>query len=316
MQGIQYGDRVLRPGVDATALDLTDDGLVMVAPGGGIHFTDGETTEKIGRTVVPAGQSWAEWGVKTSTSGSLVAWLTPEGPNHSLVVYDTHEHRVLAKVRVLDESLLEAVVGDRVYYGGPVPVDWPLGDHGPLMMLDVHTEKVSQTDARAVVENLRSHPRGFVKGDDYVTGEVVNQDINAEAVFFAPRGSTLELQRIVRATGADTDGDGEGDGPVVYGYGGFDTTGRRLNLQLPVDYTPAENPYVLFQWLDDDKFAVMAGATHNFGMDGESGYGDILVCDIVREAGTLAAPRPPGGAVGGEDEIADFRLVPHLTLPN
>ena len=116
-------------------------------------------------------------------------------------------------------------------------------------------------NARALSEALRSHSRGFVKGDYYESGEVVNQDINTEAVFFVPQGSTLELSRIVRDTGADIDGDGEGDGPVVFGYGGFDTTGRPLNLRLPSGYTPAENPYVLFQWIDDDRFAVMSGAT-------------------------------------------------------
>lgn len=48
--------------------------------------------------------------------------------------------------------------------------------------------------------------------------------------------------------------------------------------------------YVLFQWLDDDRFAVMAGAAHNeFGWNGLPGYGDILVCDIARERCTLAA---------------------------
>jgi hypothetical protein len=244
--------------------------------------------------------------VKTSTSGSLVTWLTSEGPNHSLVVYDTHEHRVLAKVRV-PGGLLEAVVGDRVYYSpSGVPVDWPKGRHGPLMMLDVPTETVSETDATALAEDLRSHPRGFIKGDNYYTGEVVNQDVTREAVFFAPRGSTLELQGIVRTTGADVDGDGEGDGQVAYGYGGYDTTGRRLNLRLPASYSPSEHPYALFQWLDDDRFAVMAGAA-DFVEPGE-GYGDILVCDIARERCTLAAPGP------GPD--GNLRLVPHLTLPN
>ncbi|HEX6149286.1 hypothetical protein [Nocardioides sp.] len=320
MKSIQYGDRTIRPGIDATALDLTDDGVVMVAPDGGIHFSDGRTTEKIGETTILEGQSWAEWGVKTSPAGSLATWFTPEGPERSLVVYDTHQRKVLAEVPrpdcVPDHCSLSAVVGDRVYY------EW-LHVAGPrattrLKVLDVPTETVSETDAGTLSADLRFHPRGFVKGDNYSTGEVVNQDVNDEAVYFVPRGSTLELQRVVRTTGADIDGDGEGDGPVVYGYGGFDATGRRLNLQLPAGYTPAENAYVLFQWLDDDRFAVMAGATHgsgNFGIDGWPGYGDILVCDIVRERCTLAAPGPDPGVTGSDDD-AQFRLVPHLTLPN
>jgi hypothetical protein len=306
LQSIQYGDRTLRPGLAATALDQTDDGLVMVAPDGGVHFTDGERTEKIGETADPGGMSWAEWGVKTSPSGSLVAWFTPEGPDRSLVVYDTHQRRVLAEVPRPDcpeGCLLEAVVGDRVYWSDEPGPNWSTEERWqgrPLMRLDVPDGTVSQTDVRALGEDLRSQPRGFVMGEDYDTGEVVNQDVNIEAVFFAARGATLELQRIVRGAGTD--------GPV-YGYGGFDTTGRRLDLRLPAGYTPAEHPYNLFQWLDDDRFAVMAGATHGsggFGEGGWSGYGDILVCDITRDRCTLAAPGPP----------ADLRLVPHLTLPN
>ena len=56
------------------------------------------------------------------------------------------------------------------------------------MVLDVPTETVSKTDAGALSEDLRSHPRGFVKGDNYDTGEVVNQDIRHRGVFFVRPG--------------------------------------------------------------------------------------------------------------------------------
>lgn len=313
MKSIEYGDRTLRPGIDATAMDITDDGLVMVAPDGGIHFTDGQTTEKIGETAILEGLSWAGWGVKTSTSGSLAAWFTPEGRDRLLVVYDTDERQVLTQVPAAHcqhQCQLVAVVGEHVYWSEEPGPNWSTGKRWlgrPLMMLDVPDGTVSETDVRALAEDLRSHPRGFVMGDDYDTGEVVNQDIDIEAVFFAPRGSTLELQRIVR---------GEGTDAPVYGHGGFDTSGRRLSLRLPAGFTPAEEFYGLFQWLDDDRFAVMAGATRNFGLEGQSGYGDVLVCDIARERCTLAVPGPPGGATGAQDGFAQFRLVPHLTLPN
>jgi hypothetical protein len=159
----------------------------------------------------------------------------------------------------------------------------------------VATEAVSETDTEALAADLRSHPQGFVMGDDFDTGEVVTQDVNDEAVFFEARGSTLELVRIVR---------GEGTDAPVFGYGGYDTAGRRLDLRLPDGYSPAEHPYALFQWLDDDRFAVMAGAA-DFVEPGV-GYGDILVCDIARERCSLAAPGPEDG----------LRLVPHLVLPH
>jgi hypothetical protein len=296
MKTVQYGDRTLNPGIDVTAMDLTVNGVVMVAPDGGVHFTDGETTEKVGESTIPYG-SFVEWGVQTSTSGSLAAWFTPEGSDRSLVVYDTHDRRLLAEVPTPecrpDECNLVTVVGDRVYY------EWSHAEGSRystrLMVLDVATETVSETDADALSEDLRSQPRGFVKGDNYQTGEVVTQDVNDEAVFFEARDSTLDLVRIVR---------GEGTDAPVFGYGGFDTTGRRLNLQLPKGYSPAEHPYALFQWIDDDRFAVMAGAA-DFVEPGV-GYGDILVCDIARERCTLAAPGPEDG----------LRLVPHLVLPH
>ena len=205
MRTIRYGDRVLRLGRDVTAIDITDDGLALVAADGGIYLTDGSSMEKIGESTIENGLTYSNSGVKTSTSGSLVAWFTPSGPDRSLVVYDAHQHRVLADAPrrdcVPDECALAAVVGDRVYY-------WSDAEGRRLMVLDVPTETVSRTDAGALAEDLRSYPRGFVYGDSFDTGEVANQDINTEAVFFVPRGSSLTLSRAVRATGADIDGDG------------------------------------------------------------------------------------------------------------
>ena len=101
----------------------------------------------------------------------------------------------------------------------------------------------------------------------------------------------------------------------MFGFGGFDTTGRRLNLRLPEGYTPAENPYVLFQWLDDDRFAVMAGAVHNeFGWNGFSG----TAISSSATSPERNAPWPSPGllacllATAG----ATFRLVPHRDVPN
>ena len=126
---IQYDDRVLRPGLDVTAIDITDDGLALVAvrppvnrggehADGEIYFTDGSSTKKIGELTIEHGLTYSNSGVKTSTSGSLVAWLTPSGPDPSLVVYDAHEHRVLADVPrpecVRDNCSLATVMGDRV----------------------------------------------------------------------------------------------------------------------------------------------------------------------------------------------------------
>jgi hypothetical protein len=294
IQSIQYGDQILRPGVDVMHMDVTDDGLALVAKDGGVYFADASSVERIGEVTIHVNFSDAD--VKTDSVGSLVAWFTPAEPETFLVVYDTHERQVVARVPVPgcrpDGCRLDAVVGNRVYWtdspdAEPVPP-------GALIALDVPSGTVFETDEGARSADIRANPRGLVKGDSFANGEVVNMEAN-----FTARGSSLELRRLVRETD---------DGEAIYGYGGFDTTGRRLDLRLPDRYTPAATDYTLFQWLDDDRFAVMSGAVHNeFGWNGFPGYGDILVCNIAKGRCTLADNGPTSDRL---------RLVPHLDAPN
>jgi hypothetical protein len=306
IHAIHYGEQ-LAPLGHVVHLDLTDDGLVVLNEDGTVYHFYGDWIEELGTATIDQ-QSWTDTAVKTSAVGSMVAWFAPSGPDRSLVVYDAHERRTVAEVPVRDcesdDCRIETVTEARVYWStssdGPTPWADAPGTR-PLEMLDLRSGAVSDTDAAALWEDLRSHPRSFVKGDSFDRGEVVNQDVNTEAVFFHPVDGTLELSRAVRETS---------DGEAVYAYGGYDTTGRRLHLRLPEGYPPAEAPYVLFQWLDDDRFAVMSGATHTTfgnGWNGFRGYGDILVCDIAREACTLEVPGPTGD---------DYRIVPHLDVPN
>jgi hypothetical protein len=295
IRSIQYGDQTLRLGV-VLHMDVTDDGLAVLAEDGTIYFSDGSSVERIGQTSIEV--SFSDADVKAASAGSLLAWFGPADRDRSLVVYDTHKHRVVAQVPVTGcvpgQCRLVTVVGNRVYWSESDPP--PTGQ--PLRALDVSTSTVSETDAAGLSAYLRGFPRGFVKGDSYADGDVATQDVNPEGVFFAPVGSSLELRRLVRETS---------DEPV-YDYGGFDTTGRRLHLRLPSGYTPAASDYTLFQWIDDDRFAVMAGAAHNeFGWNGFPGYGDILVCDISRERCTVVAKGPSDDG---------YRIVPHLDVPN
>ena len=272
-------------------MDLTDDGLALVAKNGGIYFADGSSVEKIGNSIIDEGFYWSAEGVKSASSGSLLAWFAPTRPDRSLVAYDTRERQVLAEVPTPGcgphDCRLAAVVGDRVYWSTPdsysfcTRVQFCAGR--PLTALDVPSGRVFETEAKALMEDLRAYPRGFVASDTFARGQVVTDESNWQATVFTPQGSTLELRRLIRRDGVEE----------LFGFGGFDTTGRRLNLRLPEGYTPAATDYALFQWLDDDRFAVMAGAVHNeFGWNGFSGYGDILVCDIAREECTLAVPGP------------------------
>jgi hypothetical protein len=303
IRSIHYGDRILRPGVDVMHMDVTDDGLALVAKDGAIYLADESSVERIGKMTIDV--SWSDGGVMSSNAGSLLAWFTLVEPEASLVVYDTHEREILTRLSVPGcgprDCSLEAVIGDRVYWSESDEPESEQVAGRPLKALDVPSGTVSETNLGELWDDLRAHPRGLIKGDSFADGEVVNEHVNQEAVYFVPDGSSLALRRFVHEAGP-------GDADDVYAFGGFDTTGRRLNLRLPDGYTPAATAYALFQWLDDDRFAVMAGATHNeFGWNGFPAYGDILVCNIAQERCTLAAK-------GRTDD--GFRLVPHLDVPN
>ncbi len=314
IQSIRYGDHTLRPGIDVMHMDLTDDGLALVANNGGIYFTDESSVEKIGNSNTIEGFSWIAEGVKSANSGSLLAWFAPTRPDRSLVVYDTRERQVLAEVPTPGcgayDCQLAAVVGDRVYWSTPdsysfcARVQFCAGR--PLMALDVPSGRVFETKAKALMEDLRAHPRAFVAGDTFATGQVMTDESNWQATAFTPQGSTLELRRVVRV---------KANGDQVFAFGGFDTTGRRLNLRLPDGYTPAEHPYALFQWLDDDRFAVMPGATH------ENGWMASRVTETSSSATSPErnAPWPSPGPLACLPATAagdGFRLVPHRDVPN
>jgi hypothetical protein len=296
IRSIHYGQQILRPGVDAMHMDVTDDGVALVTEDGGIYFADGSSVEKIGELTIGVSESWSDRGVKSADAGSLLAWFTPAKPDVSLVVYDTHEREVSARISLPSchrfDCRITAVVGKRVYWAESP--DDPRYRKRPLMALDISSGRVSKTTRIAQTEDRRSNPRALVNGDSFADGPVVSIEAN-----FVAKGASLVLRGVIRETR---------DGEEIYGSGGFDTTGRRLHLRLPDGYQPAETAYTLFQWVDDDSFAVMAGAVHNdFGWNGFRGYGDILVCNIADGQCALAVKGPKRDR---------FRLVPHVDVPN
>ena len=219
IRSIRYGDHTLRPGIDVLHMDLTDDGLALVANNGGIYFADESSVEKIGNSNIKEVFRWSADDVKTSTAGSLLAWFAPTRPDPSLVAYDTRKRRILAEVPTPgcgpNLCQLVAVVGDRVYWSTPdshsfcTRVQFCAGR--PLMALDVPSGRVFETKAKALMEDLRAYPRGFVAGDAFATGRVMT-DENFQATVFTPQGSTLELRRVVRVKANDDE---------VFGFGGF-----------------------------------------------------------------------------------------------
>jgi hypothetical protein len=311
MQSIQYGDQRIRLEFEAEQMDVTDDGVVVVSEEGGVYLSNGATVERIGQTN-PQDLSWASGRTESGNDGSLVSWFTSDGPTASLNVYDTHQRRLVA-----ESSLPQCpngcpqlgIVGDRVYFDDPVDETTASGPRNRILFLDVSTGEVTGIEMREFWEDLRHHPRALVKSNDPSSGEVVAVD-----AWLAKRDDRLVLQWLVDETGPDVDGDGRGDGRAVFGYGGYDTNGRPLDLRLPAGYA-ATDSYRLFQWIDDDRFAAI-GAVGDGSMPAAphgKGYGDILICDLAAERCRVASQGParrPAYTAGG------FRLVPDLDAPN
>ncbi len=82
IQSIQYGDQRLGLDFDAVQMDVTDDGVVLLAEHGGVYFADGSTVDRIGETQQQ--HLWASGRVDSGNAGSLVSWFTPATPTASL----------------------------------------------------------------------------------------------------------------------------------------------------------------------------------------------------------------------------------------
>ena len=289
IRSIDYGGRTLRPGLDVLHIDVTDDGLVLEDTEGGVHLSDGSAVTRIGSVTVPEGQAWSDGDVVSGAAGSLVAWV--DAGTQDLVVYDTHERDVAARIAVPvcadDGCYLRDIVDDHVYVQGDLAdfTEW---------RVDMSTGTATRTDRAAYQADLRRHARAIVTG----TGEVVSDELILTAV-----DGLLEPRRFVE-DGPDDEG--------VFVNGGTDTLGRKLALRLPAGYRP-DSEFALFMWLDDDRFAAMAGgvrtaADKSVGWTDAPEYGDILVCDIAVQRCRLAARGP--------SEEDRFRLVPHVDAPN
>ena len=302
IQSFQYGDERVGLDVNAEQLDVTDDGVVLVGEQGGVYFADGTTVERIGET----GQQypWASGHVDSGNAGSLVSWFTPSEPAASLVVYDTHERKVVADQDIPRCSAgcsQMGIVDDKVYVDDPVDETDGPGPHNRVFSLDVTTGDVTATETRTFWNDLRDQPRALVKSNNPASGEVVAAD-----AWLAIRSDRLVLQWLLEEIGPE--------GEDVFGYGGYDTLGRPVDLRLPEGYIPTDS-YRLFQWLDDDRFAVIGGLGDGSTPDVPhgKGYGDILICDLSAERCQLASPGPdmrPSHTDGG------FRIVPDLDAPN
>jgi hypothetical protein len=164
-------------------------------------------------------------------------------------------------------------------------------------------EIVSQ---RVLAEEMLGQQRTVVVGDSFEDGTVTN----GIDLTFVRQGTHL------RAAGPGT------TVPEAL-TAAFDSSGDPLRLRPPEGYERAAS-FTTFQWLDDDRVALMAGAGTMGSVPGlepdvpevDTGYGDIIVCRTSSGLCRVAVTGPRQfGDLDGDEVIDKLRIVPHYGTP-
>ena len=300
---INYGDQVIDTRLDLTKhdfsqMDLTDDGVVVTTLDGRIWLANTSSVEQIGDSHITH-SFLSIFEVKTGSAGSLATWIEhPRNGAPRLVVYDTGQRAVVARHRFEQSYWSLLLVGaDRVYWQTP---------KNRILMLEVATGRVSRVSQQEYAAALLNGPRALVVGDAFDRG-AVSDGLDA---LFIRKGA-----RLVATEHVD-----HGDEGLT---ASFDSTGSPIRLRVPEGYDGARS-FTAFQWIDDDRLALMAGAgSMGFvpGLDPDlpadnDGYGDIMVCRISSGACRLAVRGPGPPPVDPATQTPEYlRLVPHYGTP-
>jgi hypothetical protein len=301
---INYGDKVIDTRLDLTKydfaqMDLTDDGVVVVTLDGRVWLANNTSVEQIGDSHVTHNfLSLLE--LRTGNAGSLATWIEDprKGPGR-LVVYDTGQRRVVARHRYSPSYSSLLLVGtDRVY--------WETRPSNRIRMLEVSTGRVSGVSQDEYAAALLGQRRSLVIGDSFDRGAASD---GVDALFIRRDSRLFATQTTERGEQRLTES--------------FDNTGSPIRLWVPEGYDGARS-FTAFQWVDDDRLALMAGAgSMGFvpGLDPDlpvdnDGYGDILVCRLSSGACRLAVRGPGPPPVDPATTLPDYlRLVPHYGTP-
>jgi hypothetical protein len=297
---MHFGDRIVATGVAFAHIDMTDDGFVYTTGGylGGrrLWFSDGGAPEQIAVRVCRDGHGFGE-AVRTANAGSLVAWFEcARSTAQTLVVFDTGTGREVVRQQLTEcpwtgfaPCTLDHVIGGHLYF---TDTYYRHGGTGRVAfrnwVFDLSTGATSAPAPESYSEDVSSHSRGLVVGDSWPAGAAtdgIGQD-------FAVAEAKLVAQ--VRRS------DGEVAPTAVFEA----ATRREVRFDLPQGYHGASG-FTLFEWLDDDTVALVAGG----GWPEGRGYGDILTCRLSTGHCDLTVR----GREAGEDKQA--RVVPHLGLP-
>jgi hypothetical protein len=291
---IHMGDRSIRTGVDVLSLDVTDEGAAFTTFDGLLWFTDGRTLRQIGLTtageVVAHGIGWSPAGrpndrIVADYSGSRLAWLEyTRVDDHSgppdLVVYDSRAQRRVARVSLRQVSTcpncahIVSVHGDHVVW-----TDGPRKGLGTstqrlstkrLHRYDVSTGRERLLTVKAYQAELRSRPRTLVVGETLDSGTV---------------GDTVGQDFVV--TGRNLVASGRGSGKRTFDPRSGKPVGFHTSWALAAGR--GGQRFYLFQWLDDDTVALLAGSGSGTGTRRGD---DMLLCTISSGRCTMATRLP------------------------
>ena len=164
------------------------------------------------------------------------------------------------------------------------------------MRLDVSTGRLERVTAHELAADLAGSPRGLIVGGSPQTGVVSD----GYGVVFTVRGARLipMIEKLLPAGRPRSEQD-----PVSSPTKAFDTrTRKQVRFRVPDGYRGAEE-FTAFEWLDDDRLALMNAAN-----TWRQATGEILVCRISTGRCELA--------VGEKESGGDTpRIAPHLPFP-
>jgi hypothetical protein len=241
---IHYGDRIIEAPEDVDGLFVFDGGLAILTGDDGnpaenrLFLTDGESDPvEIARAVeqLTAGEI-----------GSLMVWLDGD----DVVVYDVHLRAMVARVPLNGMRLTNPIVPleDAVYWTEyDDSTDTGPGD-GQLVRYDVSTGTRTRASEADVLAEARTTPPVLVVGSPASTAPVESFTV-------------ADSQLVV-------DTRSERPGPAFVA-----ATGERLHVRVPDQYDGVTMH--IYQWLDDDRFALVAE-----GGVKRAPIGDLLLCRI------------------------------------
>lgn len=269
------------------SLDVVDGGAAFTTLDGGIWFTDGLSVVQIGLTSsgqrLATGLRWGasgkphDWVVSDNT-GSRLAWFEyPNQDRPEIVVYDAAQRRRVARHPVderadcprcaqllsVDDRHVHWTEGLWRGYGTAAH----LGARRSVLRLDLATGQVLRVPDTCLASSLRTRPRMLVVGAP--AGISLSDGIGQEFASVGGRlvATTFDSGSVV-ATGSD----------------------EPLRLRAPRGYGSGPNArLVLFQWLDDERFALVDTTAWVSGVHrGE----DLLVCTLSAHRCVVAVRRP------------------------